>query len=104
MRSALQTKKHKKTPGPQPITGIILPSKWNEDGKPARIAIHTDDKKEYQIDFSGAGRELLNLTYKKVAIQGKLREQLNGRAILCVRHYQILNDTPESSQPTMQAV
>ena len=59
-----------------------MPSRLNEQGKPARIAIHTDDQKEYQIDFSGAGKELLNLTYKKVSVQGKLREQLNGRPIL----------------------
>jgi hypothetical protein len=100
----LRIKIHKKTSGPAPITGIILPSKWNEQGKPTRIAIHTDDQKEYQIDFSGAGKELLDLMYKKVAVHGKLREQLNGRAILCVRQYQILKDTPENSVPNIQAV
>lgn len=93
----MHIKKHKKTTAPEPITGIILPSRWNEQGRPARIAIHTDDQKEYQIDFSGAGKELLNLTHKKVAVQGKLREQLNGRAILSVRQYQIINDEPENS-------
>ena len=100
----MQTKKHKKTPGPLPITGIILPSKWNEQGKPARIALHTDDCKEYEIDFSGAGKELLNLTYKKVTVQGKLRQQLNGRAILCVRQYQILKDESENSGSNLQTV
>jgi hypothetical protein len=99
----LRTRKHKKTSGPPPITGIILPSKFNEQGKPARIAIHTDDQKEYQIDFSGAGRDLLNLTYKKVAVQGKLREQLNGRAILCVRQYRVLTEAPEDHQPNIPA-
>ena len=93
----MHIKKHKKAAPPPPITGIILPSRWNEQGKPARIAIHTDDQKEYQIDFSGAGKELLNLTYKKVAVQGKLREQLNGRAILSVRQYQVINDELQSS-------
>jgi predicted lipoprotein len=86
------------------ITGIIMPSKWNEPCKPARIAIHTDDRKEYQIDFSGAGKELLNLTYKKVAVQGRLREQLNGRAILIVRQYQIINDATENGVPSLQEV
>ena len=100
----MHTKIHKKTPGPPPITGIILPSRWNEQGKPARIAIHTDDRKEYEIDFSGAGKELLDLTYKKVAVQGKLRQQLNGRAILCVRQYQIIKDAPEDSVSSPQAV
>ena len=79
-----------------------MPSRWNEEGKPARIAIHTDDRKEYQIDFSGVGKELLNLMYKKVAVEGKLREQLNGRAILNVRKYQILEDALENCVPKMQ--
>ncbi|MGD1987646.1 MAG: hypothetical protein PVG52_10890 [Desulfobacterales bacterium] len=100
----MSSKKNKKTPGPSPIEGIIMPSKWNQQGKPARIAIHTDDRKEYEIDFSGAGKELLELTYKKVAIQGKLRQQLNGREILCVRQYQIIKDASENSVSNQQAV
>jgi len=100
----LHIKKNKKTSAPAPILGIILPSRWNEQGKPARIAIHTDDQKEYQIDFSGAGKELLNLTYKKVSVQGKLREQLNGRAILSVRQYQIINDEPKNNVPHVKEV
>lgn len=93
----MRSKKSKKTPGPPPIQGIIMPSRWNEKGKPARIAIHTDDRKEYEIDFSGVGKELLDLTYQKVAIQGKLRQQLNGRSILCVRQYQVIKDAHNNS-------
>lgn len=100
----MRTQKNKKTTGPPPIQGIIMPSRWNEQGKPARIAIHTDDRKEYEIDFGGAGKELLELTYKKVTIQGKLRQQLNGRAILCVRQYQIIKDASESSLSNPQSV
>ena len=100
----MRIRKHKNKSEPPPITGIILPSRWNEKGKPARIAIHTDDRKEYQIDFSGAGKELLNLMYKKVAVEGKLRDQLNGRAILSVRQYQIINDAPENSEPSLKQV
>ena len=81
-----------------------MPSRWNEQGKPARIAIHTDDRKEYEIDFSGAGKELLDLTYKKVSVQGKLRQQLNGRSILCVRQYQIIKDVCENSVSNPWAV
>ena len=100
----MHIKKHKNKSAPLPIIGIILPSRWNEKGKPARIAIHTDDQKEYQIDFSGAGKELLNLMYKKVAIEGKLRDQLNGRAILRVRQYQIINDASENSEPGQKQI
>ena len=93
----MRIKKNKMRPGPRPIEGIVMPSRWNEQGKPARIALHTDDRKEYEIDFSGAGKELLDLTYKKVAVQGKLRQQLNGRTILCVRRYQVIKDNTENN-------
>jgi hypothetical protein len=100
----LHIKKHKKTSGPPPITGIILPSRWNEKGKPARIAIHTDDQHEYEIDFSGAGKELLNLAYKKVVVQGKLRQQLSGRESLSVRQYQVIEDETEDNVEHLQEV
>ena len=101
----MHIKKHnKKTPGPAPITGIILPSRWNEKGKPARIAIHTDDQHEYEIDFSGAGKELLNLAYKKVVVQGKLRQQLSGRESLSVRQYQVIEDETEDNLEHLQEI
>lgn len=100
----MRSKKLKKTSGPPPIQGIIMPSRWNEQGKPARIAIHTDDRKEYEIDFGGAGKELLDLTYQKVAIQGKLKQQLNGRSILYVRQYQVIEDASENGVSNRQAV
>ena len=101
----MHIKKHKKkASGPPPITGIILPSRWNEKGKPARIAIHTDDQHEYEIDFSGAGKELLNLAYKKVVVQGKLRQQLSGRESLSVRQYQVIEDESEDNLEHLQEV
>ena len=100
----MHIKKHKKTSSPPPITGIILPSRWNEKGKPARIAIHTDDQHEYEIDFSGAGKELLNLAYKKVVVQGKLRQQLSGRESLSVRQYQVIEDETEDNVEHLQEI
>jgi len=82
------------------ITGIILPAKWNEQGKAARISIHTDNKKEYQVNFSGAGRELLNYTYKKVEIEGKPKEQLSGGLTIDVKKYKIIEEQPENGDET----
>ena len=100
----MRIKKHKNKSTPPPILGIILPLRWNEQGKPSRIAIHTDDKKEYQIDFGGSGKELLNLTHKRVAVQGKLRQQLNGQEILSVRQYHVINDAPEKSEQSIKKI
>ena len=78
------------------ITGIILPVKWNEQGKAARISIHTDNKKEYRVNVSGAGKELLNYTYKTVQIEGKPKEQLSGSLIIDVKRYKIIEEQSES--------
>jgi hypothetical protein len=78
------------------ITGIILPVKWNEQGKAARISIQTDNKKEYRVNVSGAGKELLNYTYKKVQIEGKPKEQLSGGLTVDVRRYKIIEEQPET--------
>jgi hypothetical protein len=77
------------------ITGIILPAKWNDQGKASRISIHTDNKKEYQVNFSGAGKELLNYTYKTVEIEGKPKEQLSGSLTIDVKKYKIIEEQPE---------
>lgn len=86
------------------ITGIILPAKWNEQGKAARISIHTDNKKEYQVNFSGAGKELLNYTYKKVEIEGKPKEQLSGGLTIDVKRYKIIEEPPEKGGESHDAL
>jgi len=85
----LSTEKKKKS-GTSRITGIVRPSKKSEAGQPPRIIIHTDDDREYRIDFSGAGKELRNLVDAKVLVHGKIREQLNGQETLTVRKYQVI--------------
>ena len=86
------------------IIGIILPAKWNEQGKAARISIHTDSKKEYQVNFSGAGKELLNHTYKKVEIEGKPKEQLSGGVTIDVKKYKIIDEQPGSGGESHDAL
>jgi hypothetical protein len=86
------------------ITGIILPVKWNENGKAARISIHTDNKKEYRVNVSGAGKELLNHTYKRVEIEGKPKEQLSGGLTIDVKRYKIIEEQPENSAEPHEAL
>jgi hypothetical protein len=86
------------------IIGIVLPAKWNENGKAARISIHTDNKKEYRVNFSGAGKELLNHTYKKVEIEGKPKEQLSGGLTIDVKRYKIIEEQPENGAGPHEAL
>jgi hypothetical protein len=74
------------------IAGIILPAQWDNDGNPTRISIHTNDENEYIVDYSGAGTELLNLIQKHVAVKGNLRERLDGRILIQVKSYTIIDE------------
>jgi hypothetical protein len=90
----LATKNSKKPPKAAPIEGTITPLKWDGKGKPARITIRTSVKEEYDIDFSGAGKELLHLIDQRVVIEGKTKQQLSGRRLLSVMHFQVIDDAP----------
>ena len=81
------------------ITGIILPSQWDNQGKTTRISIHASDESEYLVDYSGLGRELLNLIQKKVEVKGKIRERLNGSIFIQVHSYELIEDQVENSKP-----
>jgi hypothetical protein len=80
------------------ITGIVLPSKLDEGGRPVRIIIQTDDRREYRIDFGGSGKELLTQLHQRVTVQGKLRQQLDGGETLIVRKYKV--SPPEYEEQT----
>lgn len=90
----MPAKNSKKPSKAAPIEGTITPLKWDDKGNPARIAIRTSVKEEYDIDFSGAGKELLNLINQKVLIEGKTRQQLSGRLLLNVMQFQVIDDAP----------
>ncbi len=72
------------------IEGIIIPSGKNKTGTLNRISIRTPDGKEYLVDYSGVGKELVALIHKKVEINGELRERLDGRMIISIHTYKIL--------------
>lgn len=74
------------------IAGIILPRQWDNDGNPTRISIHANDENEYIVDYSGAGKELLNLIQKQVVVKGNLRERLDGRILIQVKSYTVINE------------
>ena len=74
------------------IEGIIIPSDKNKTGMLNRISIRTPDGKEYLIDYSGVGKELVNFVHKKVGINGELRERLDGRTIINISAYKIFEE------------
>ena len=44
-------KKKKKADAVSILQGIVLPSKWDKDGRVMRISLNTQDEKEYSIEY-----------------------------------------------------
>lgn len=74
------------------IKGIIIPRSWDENGSIKEVSLHTNDEKEYHIEYSGVGRELLAYIHHKVEASGKIRERIDGCLYISVHSYMPLNE------------
>ena len=74
------------------IEGIIIPADKNKKSKLNRISIRTPDGKEYLIDYSGVGKELVAFANRKVEINGELRQRLDGQTIISINTYKIFKE------------
>jgi hypothetical protein len=74
------------------LRGIVLPNQWDSNGKIKRIALNTHDEKEYIIDFSGQGKDLLNHLKKMIEVEGKVLQRVGGDLYLKVRSFSVLEN------------
>lgn len=91
--------KGKKKDKKSKILGIVLPCQWDENGKVTRISINTHDEKEYGVDYSGSGKELLKHLQKMVEVDGKLVQRLGGQQYIKVHEYHLVEDQKETLWP-----
>lgn len=69
-----------------------MPNQWDSNGKIKRIALNTHDEKEYIIDFSGQGKDLLNHLKKMIEVEGKVLQRVGGDLYLKVRSFSVLEN------------
>lgn len=80
------------------IEGLVIPNKWDENGKVIGIVIHTDKEEIYLVAHNRMEGELLNQLQIKVRIEGKIMERLDGSKLIHVRSFRpILNKTNDSN-------
>jgi hypothetical protein len=68
------------------VTGVVIPTDWDEKGNAVDIAISSHDETEYFVDKKGKGPELLPLIRKEVEVRGVVREEEN-RKVITVRKF-----------------
>lgn len=80
------------TTEPTTLRGLILPVDWDERGTIRSIAISTNSEEEYLIDENPLADELLAFTRLRVKVRGSVRADQNGRKMITVEKYEVLED------------
>ena len=86
------TTEGKVTTGLTTLRGLILPVEWDERGTIRSIAVSTNSEEEYLVDESPLADELLALLRLRVKVRGSVRENENGKKIITVEKYEVLED------------
>ena len=86
------TTEGKMTSGLTTLRGLVLPVDWDERGNITSIAVSTNSEEEYLIDENPFADELLAFTRLRVKVRGFVREDENGKKIITVEKYEVLED------------
>lgn len=78
------------------IEGIIIPAKWDNDGKVIGVTIQTNDENVYLVEHTRSGQELLNLIHEKVEAKGKIKERIDGNTLISVQSYRKVKEEIEN--------
>jgi hypothetical protein len=69
------------------LTGIIIPTDWNDDQEVIALALATADETEYRIGGNRKGRELRGYLQRQVEVTGLLNLDEKSRKVITVKRY-----------------
>jgi hypothetical protein len=69
------------------LTGIIIPTDWNDDQEVIALALATADETEYRINGNRKGKELRGYLQRQVEVTGLLNLDGKSRQIITVKRY-----------------
>ena len=70
------------------IRGLVIPSRWDEDGRVTAVVIAANDEVEYQVDDGSA--DLMNYLHQLVEVSGTVEMQ-SGRPVIKIVGIRRLN-------------
>jgi len=82
--------KYEPIPTPADVTGILMPNRWDENGKVIEIALYTNKEEVYVVEDNSLTKRLLNLMQKKIKVKGNIRTRTDGNKSIGVKNYSIL--------------
>jgi len=81
------------------ISGIVIPSNWDDDGRPTVVSLATADETIELIADQVTEKELAGLIRKKVEIVGRKRKKAKKNTIL-VKDYFLKKKKPITATET----
>jgi hypothetical protein len=69
------------------LTGIVIPTDWNDRQEVVAAALATADEKEFRIAGNKKGKELLDTLQRQIEATGCLERDEKGRTVIKIRRY-----------------
>ena len=79
------------------VTGIVVPSEWDDDDNVIAVAISTDDE-DYIVELNRLGAELFDFLDEDVEVRGILKKGMSGGKWIRVMDYEILGSDHDFSE------
>jgi hypothetical protein len=78
----------------QTISGILVPSQWDEAGNIIGLTIQSFNEIEYLVERRRTGKDLHLLLHKKVLVLGQVRDRLDGKKTISIRKFKLMENGP----------
>jgi hypothetical protein len=69
------------------LTGIVIPTDWNDRQEVIAAALATADEQEYRIARNKKGKELQDALQRQIEATGCLERDEKGRTVITIRRY-----------------
>ena len=76
----------------QTISGIVVPSQWDETGNITGLTIQSFNEDEYFVEHRNTGKDLLRLLHQKVQVVGRVKERLDGRKSIRIQACELMEN------------
>lgn len=73
-------------PDPKTIQGIVIPTDWNDNGYPRKVAIATYLEEKYQVADGLKSRQLMALLNQRVVVSGMVH-QVDENMVIEVKEF-----------------
>jgi len=85
------------------VTGIILPYSWDKNGRILEIAIYTGAEEVYGVVPNSLAHEIMmNFMHKRIAVQGRITERLDGNMTIAIQKFSVLEEIVDDKKREMK--